>query len=98
MKAVILARISSKEQKDGHSLDAQIRNLRLGGLMSEIGLSSSFQTLYDINVNVLVNKRPVFSCGTLFWQNREHKIWHQVKLPLRRNGAVNEVLACHVFL
>jgi len=29
MKAVILARISSKEQRDGHSLDAQIRNLRL---------------------------------------------------------------------
>jgi DNA invertase Pin-like site-specific DNA recombinase len=29
MKAVILARISSKEQKEGHSLDAQIRNLRL---------------------------------------------------------------------
>lgn len=29
MKAVILARISSKEQRDGHSLDAQIKNLRL---------------------------------------------------------------------
>ena len=27
MKAVILARISSKEQREGHSLDAQIRNL-----------------------------------------------------------------------
>ena len=27
MKAVILARISSKEQFDGHSLDAQMRNL-----------------------------------------------------------------------
>ncbi|GEM_PF-3997498 len=29
MKAVILARISSKEQRDGHSLDAQIKNLKL---------------------------------------------------------------------
>ncbi len=29
MKAVILARVSSKEQEEGHSLDAQIRNLRL---------------------------------------------------------------------
>ena len=29
MKAIILARISSKEQRDGHSLDAQIRNLEL---------------------------------------------------------------------
>jgi DNA invertase Pin-like site-specific DNA recombinase len=29
MKAVILARISSKEQQDGHSLDAQTRNLEL---------------------------------------------------------------------
>ena len=27
MKAVILARISSKEQRDGHSLDAQIKKL-----------------------------------------------------------------------
>jgi DNA invertase Pin-like site-specific DNA recombinase len=29
MKAVILARVSSKEQEDGHSLDAQIGNLEL---------------------------------------------------------------------
>ncbi len=29
MKAVILARVSSKEQEEGHSLDAQIRNLEL---------------------------------------------------------------------
>ena len=29
MKAVILARISSKEQIDGHSLEAQIKNPRL---------------------------------------------------------------------
>lgn len=29
MKAVILARVSSKDQEEGHSLDAQIRNLRL---------------------------------------------------------------------
>ena len=29
MKAVILARVSSKEQEDGHSLDAQIANLEL---------------------------------------------------------------------
>ena len=29
MKAVILARVSTKEQEDGHSLDAQIANLRV---------------------------------------------------------------------
>lgn len=29
MKAVILARVSTKEQEDGHSLDAQISNLKL---------------------------------------------------------------------
>ena len=28
MKAVILARVSTKEQEDGHSLDAQISNLK----------------------------------------------------------------------
>jgi len=29
MKAVIMVRISSKEQRDGHSIDAQTRNLEL---------------------------------------------------------------------
>ena len=29
MQSVILARISTKEQRDGHSLEAQINNLQL---------------------------------------------------------------------
>jgi len=69
-----------------------------GGLMSEIGLSTSFHTLYDINIRVISENIRIFTSGTLFWQNREHKQWHSVKMPIRRNGQVNEVLACHLFL
>lgn len=69
-----------------------------GGLMSEIGLSTSFQALYDINIRVLSENLRIFTSGTLYWQNKEHKQWHSVKMPLRRNGLVNEVLACHIFL
>jgi DNA invertase Pin-like site-specific DNA recombinase len=43
MKAVILARVSSKEQEDGHSLDAQIANLEL----------------YAARKSLKISKRPV---------------------------------------
>ena len=57
MKAVILARISSKEQRDGHSLDAQIRNLELYARRKNLNVIKQF-TLIESSTR---GQRPEFN-------------------------------------
>lgn len=42
MKAVILARVSSKEQEDGHSLEAQNANLKLYAVRKGLKIIKEF--------------------------------------------------------
>lgn len=45
MNAVILARVSTKEQEDGHSLDAQIRNLELYAGRNNLNIIKQFTVI-----------------------------------------------------
>ena len=45
MKAVILARVSTKEQEDGHSLDAQIANLKLYAERKNLTVIEEFRVI-----------------------------------------------------
>lgn len=65
-----------------------------GKLLSEMGFAEAYDDIYKMNMNVLNGDRRIYAQGTLFWQNREHRKWYQVKMPLQRKGAINEVLIC----
>ena len=57
MKAIILARISSKEQKEGYSLDAQVKNLELYAKRKSLNVVKQF-TLVESSTR---GKRPEFN-------------------------------------
>lgn len=65
-----------------------------GDVLSNMGFDRADEEFFDLNKMVLDGERRVFANGTLFWKNKEHKQWCQVKMPLQRNGTVNEVLIC----
>ncbi len=65
-----------------------------GKLLSEIGLGEAHDEIHNLTLRVMKGDRRVYSNGTLYWQNNEHRVWNQVKMPLQRSGRVNEVLTC----
>jgi len=67
-----------------------------GKLMSEMGMKEAYRDIHQLNIKIINGERRVFASGDFHWQNREHKSWHQVKMPLERNGTINEVLVCAV--
>ena len=70
---------------------------RTGLKISELPNERRKTELYDLLRDILTNKRPVFSKGDLNIDDRAHKTWQQVKMPLRRKGEINEVLTLIVF-
>ena len=70
MKAVILARISSKEQREGHSLDAQIRNLRLYADRKDLVIVKEF-TLVESSTK---HRRPEFDQMVHFIKSQKEKM------------------------
>ncbi len=70
MKAVILARISSKEQRDGHSLDAQIRNLELYAQRKKLDIVKSY-TLVESSTRA---ERPEFDKMIAFIKAQKTKV------------------------
>lgn len=65
-----------------------------GKLLSDIGLKEAYASVYEANMRVIKGERRVYSSGTLTWQNKEHRKWHHVKMPIIRNGDEIEVLSC----
>jgi hypothetical protein len=65
-----------------------------GKLMSEMGMNEAYADIRALNMRIINGERRVYASGNFFWQNREERIWHQVKMPLQRNGDINEVLIC----
>ena len=65
-----------------------------GLLLSEMGYGDTYEKLIYDNMRIIKGERRVYASGDLLFQGREHKEWHQVKMPLQRNGSVNEVLNC----
>src|SRR5690349_6699095 len=70
MKAVILARISSKEQKEGHSLDAQVRNLRLYAERKNLKIVKEY-TLIESSTK---RNRPEFNEMIYFIKSQKEKM------------------------
>ena len=70
MKAVILARISSKEQQDGHSLDAQIRNLENYAKRKKLDVVRTF-TLVESSTK---KRRPEFDQMVRYIKRHKTKI------------------------
>ena len=68
-----------------------------GLLISEMGFGEAEGMIRKMNKKVLDTKERLFSTNSLFWKGQNHKVWHQVKMPLRRNGNINEVLVCMTF-
>ena len=69
-----------------------------GKLLSEMGFADAYDKIHEWNMKIINGEKRLYASGTLFWQNREHKNWHQVKIPLQRNGKINEVLIYMDFL
>jgi len=65
-----------------------------GKLLSEMGYGEAYDTIRDLDMQIINGERRIYASGTLFWQGREQRQWHQVKMPLQRNGRINEVLFC----
>lgn len=70
MKAVILARVSSKEQEDGHSLEAQIANLKLYAERKSLKIIKEF-TIIESSTK---GERPEFSRMIDFVKNQKERI------------------------
>lgn len=70
MKAVILARVSTKDQEEGHSLDAQISNLRLYAGRKNLEIISE----YSVIESSTKGHRPEFMQMINFIRGQKHKI------------------------
>ncbi len=70
MKAVIFARVSSKDQEDGHSLDAQIQSC------FEYAIKKNFKVLEQFKVveSSTANGRPEFSKMVNFVKSQQEKV------------------------
>ena len=65
-----------------------------GKLLSEMGFAEAYDEVRELNMKALNGDHRVYSSGNLFWQNKEHRKWYQIKMPLQRHGDINEVLVC----
>ena len=70
MKAVILTRISSKEQQEGHSLDAQLRNLEQYAELKELRFIRKFALIESSTKH----SRPEFGQMITFIKQQKCKI------------------------
>lgn len=79
-----------------HIVDAYERDCT-GLLMSEMGFGEAEDWVRKNNKQVLESQQRQYFTSSLFWKNKEHRVFHQVKMPLRRKGEINEVLVCMYF-
>lgn len=63
-----------------------------GLLLSEMRYGGDFDEFFRNNMRVLNGERRVYASGNFLFQGREYIEWNQVKMPLQRNGRINEVL------
>lgn len=66
-------------------------------LMAEMGFGAAEEMVRAMNKQVLDSAERIYNTNSLFWREREHKVFHQVKMPLRRGASINEVLVCMTF-
>ncbi len=68
-----------------------------GQLLSESGFTKGFEAIYQVNLKLLNGGERVTDSGSLDWQERNYVRWHEIKMPLRRDGKINEVLVFMCF-
>jgi len=68
-----------------------------GMMMSEMGFGEALDMVKGMNKEALDLKKRIYATNSLFWKGEEHKVFHQVKMPLLRHGSINEVLVCMTF-
>jgi hypothetical protein len=70
---------------------------RTGIKVSELRNQTRKTELFDMLHHILTTKETVYSKGDLNIDDRAHKKWQQVKLPLQRKDEINEVLTVLFF-
>ena len=70
---------------------------RTGAKVLELTNHTRKEVLFDALMEIHTTKETLFAAGNSKKEGREHKKWEQVKMPLRRNGKMNEVLSFIVF-
>lgn len=69
-----------------------------GMTLPEIGYGPREETVRQINLMVMNERKTIYKSGDFYWQDQEFKKWVQIKMPLMRNGEVREVLFCQDFI
>ena len=81
----------------GTNLVASFGSERTGLNVSELDNPIRRQELSDALMEVLNTKKTIYATGNLMIDGKGYHQWQQVKMPLRRNGKINEVLSFIVF-
>jgi len=68
-----------------------------GQLLSTAGFEKGYEAIYRVNLEIMSNGKRIPDTGTLEWQGRDYRSWHEIKMPLKRNGEINEVLVYMCF-
>ena len=77
----------------GGNLTAEYGKELTGKKMSEGGFDYAEKELIKLTDLIVKTKEIVFTSGTLDWQNKGHREWHMVSLPLSHNNHENEAMS-----
>jgi hypothetical protein len=78
-----------------HIADWNERDLT-GHLLDRDVLGDAAPMFLDVYERLCRDKSPIAFRGSLFWQNREHRRFEQVSLPLSRDGIEIDKIFCVV--
>jgi len=68
-----------------------------GRLLSEVGFEKGYEIIYQVNLELLDGGARTADSGNLKRHFSDYKSWHEIKMPLRRNGEVTEILVFMCF-
>jgi len=68
-----------------------------GQLISQSGFEKEFDVIYGVNMDIIEKRIRIHDRGTIDNPERGYKRWYEVKMPLRRNGEIAEVLVFMCF-
>ena len=68
-----------------------------GLVMSDMGFGTAEDMIRNMNKEVIKTGERIYATNSLYWQNKEHRVFHQIRMPLRRSDCVKEVLVCMTF-
>ena len=66
-------------------------------MMSQVYPDDRYKHLHDLHTESMKDQETICASGNLAWMDREHTKWHQVTMPLERNGKVAETVSYLLF-